>query len=118
MELIKVCKIQNEKIRESRFRFIVKIQFILSLWNPALNAIIERNAFNCIYSVVMQSDGNSFCGDVVSDILAQILQRKYVRIIIIMISILYNIIRKCYNNTVTIKPNFVSSLLFLCAVLL
>ena len=53
----------------------------------------------------MQSDGNSFCGDVVSDsliktsrdvdnILDQIYKGKYVRIIIMMILILYNIIRK------------------------
>ena len=58
-----------------------------------------------LYSV-MQSDGNSFDGDVVSDsfnktlrdednILELIFQSKYVRIIIMMILILYNIIRKC-----------------------
>ena len=57
-----------------------------------------------IYSV-MQSLGNSFCGDVVSvsfnktyrdedSILDQIFKIKYVRIIIMMILILYNIIRK------------------------
>ena len=54
---------------------------------------------------VMQLDVNSFCGDVVSgsfnktswdeDILDQINKRKYVRIIIMMILILYNILRKC-----------------------
>ena len=55
---------------------------------------------------VMQSDGNSFCGDVVSDsfnktsrdednILDQILKRKCVRISIRMILILFNIIWKC-----------------------
>ena len=54
----------------------------------------------------MQLDGNSFCGDVVSDsfnktswdednILAQIYDSKYFKIIIMMILILYNIIRKC-----------------------
>ena len=54
----------------------------------------------------MQSDGNSFCEDVVSEsfkktfrdednILYQIYKSKYVRIIIMMIVILYNILRKC-----------------------
>ena len=54
----------------------------------------------------MQSDGNSYCGYVVSDrfnkasrdednILEQIYKSKYVRIIIFMILILYNIIQKC-----------------------
>ena len=53
----------------------------------------------------MQSDGNSFCGDVVSDsfnktsrdednILEQIYKSKYVCIINMMILILYNILRK------------------------
>ena len=56
---------------------------------------------------VMQSDGNSFCGDVVSDsfnkasgdednILDQIYKSKYVRIIIMMILILYNIYENAY----------------------
>ena len=55
---------------------------------------------------VMQSDGNSFYGDVVSDsfnktswdednIADQIAKGIYVRIFIMMILILYNIIRKC-----------------------
>ena len=55
---------------------------------------------------VMQSDGNSFSGDVVSNncnktsrdednILDQIYKSKYVWIFIMMILILYNIIRKC-----------------------
>ena len=55
---------------------------------------------------VMQSDGNSFCGDVVSDsfnkqsrdennILDQIFKSTYVRIIIMTIFIPYDIIRKC-----------------------
>ena len=55
---------------------------------------------------VMKSDGNIFGGDVVSDsfnktsryednILEQINKSEYVRIIIMMILILYNIIRKC-----------------------
>ena len=54
----------------------------------------------------MQSDGNSFGGDVVSgsfnntfrdehNILDQIDKSKYVQIIFMMISILYNIIWKC-----------------------
>ena len=55
---------------------------------------------------VMQSDGNSFGGDVVLDsfnktfrdednILDQIYKSEYVRIIIMMILILYKMIRKC-----------------------
>jgi len=54
----------------------------------------------------MQSVGNSFGGDVVLDsfnktfweednILDQIYKSKYFRIIIMMISFLYNIIQKC-----------------------
>ena len=54
----------------------------------------------------MQSDGNSFCGDVVSDsfnkkfwdkdnFLDQIYKSNYVRNIIKMILIIYNIMRKC-----------------------
>ena len=54
----------------------------------------------------MQSDGNSIFGHVVLDsfnngsrdednILYQIYKSKYVRIIIMMISILYDILRKC-----------------------
>ena len=56
----------------------------------------------------MHSDGNSFCGDVVlnsfnkafrveDNILDQVYESKYVRIIIMMIFIIYiyNIIRKC-----------------------
>ena len=63
----------------------------------------------------MQSDGNSFCGDVVLDsfnkasrdedkILYQVYKSKYVRIYIMMILILFNIIRKCiqyYSSTKT-----------------
>ena len=55
---------------------------------------------------VMQSDGNSFCGDVVLDSfnktsrdednnIKQMYKSKYVFIIIFMILILFNIIRKC-----------------------
>ena len=58
---------------------------------------------------MMQSVGNSLCGDVVSksfnkkyrdedSILDQIYKKKYVRIIIMMILILYNIIRKCIQT--------------------
>ena len=77
----------------------------------------------------MQSDGNSFCGDVVLDsfnktsqdienILYQIYKSKYVRIIIMMILIFYNIIRNSILTlAVALKPNFKSSLL-LCAVFL
>ena len=64
--------------------------------------------YQSIYSV-MQSDGNSICGDVVSDsfnktsrdednILVQIYKSKYVRIIITMNLILDNIIRKCIQT--------------------
>ena len=53
----------------------------------------------------MQSDGNSFCRDVVSDnfnmtsrdednILEKICKSKYVRIIILMILFLFNLIHK------------------------
>ena len=71
--------------------------------------MIEKNAFkgyqHSTYSV-MQSDGHSFCGDVVlnsfnkasrdeDNILDQVWKSKYVRIYIIMILILYHIIRKC-----------------------
>ena len=62
---------------------------------------------------VMQSDGNSFGGDVVSDsfnktlrdeenILDQVYKSKYVRIFIIMILILHNIIRKLDNTIVAL----------------
>ena len=55
---------------------------------------------------VMQSDGNSFGGDVVSDsfnktfwdennILYQIYKNQYFRNMIMMISFLYNVILKC-----------------------
>ena len=55
---------------------------------------------------VMLSDGNSFCGDVVLNSfnkasrdedynLDKVYKSKYVRILIMMILILYNIIRKC-----------------------
>ena len=55
----------------------------------------------------MQSDGNSICGDVVSDsfnktprdeenILDQIYKSKYVRIIIMMIFILYTFYENAY----------------------
>ena len=55
---------------------------------------------------VMQSDGNSFYGDVVlesfndifrneDNILDQIYKSKCVQIIIMIILILYNVIRKC-----------------------
>ena len=65
----------------------------------------DHNYFKMDYSV-MQSDGNSIGGDVVSDsfnktlrdeenILEQIFKSQYGCINIIMILILYNIIRKC-----------------------
>ena len=55
---------------------------------------------------MVQSYGNSFCGDVVlnsfkkasqdeDNILDQVYKSKYVRIFIMMILILYNLIRKC-----------------------
>ena len=55
----------------------------------------------------MQSNGDSFCGDVVlnsfnkasrdeDNILDQVYKSKYVRIFIMMILILYNIIRNAY----------------------
>ena len=56
----------------------------------------------------MQSDGNSFSGDVVlgsfnktswdeTNMLDQIYKSKYVRINIMMILIVYNIVRKCIH---------------------
>ena len=51
-----------------------------------------------IYSVI-QSDGNSLYGDVVSDILEQIYKSKYDRIVILKILILYNINTKMHTNT-------------------
>ena len=68
-----------------------------------------KNRIEHLYSstyTVMQSDGNNFCGDVVSysfkkasrdedNLLYQIYKSKYVRTIIMMILILYNIIQKC-----------------------
>ena len=83
--------------------------------------------FSKVYSV-MQSDGNSFGGDLVLDSfnktfldednnLDQVYKSKYVLIISVMILILYNIMRKCILTTVAQKPNFMSSLL-LCAVVL
>ena len=71
----------------------------------------------------MQSDGNSFFGDVDLDsfdkesrdednIFDQIYENKYVWINSKMILTLYNITWKCYTNTtVALKPNFMSSLL-------
>ena len=61
------------------------------------------------YYSVMQSDRNSFYGDVVSNsfnkpsydednMLNQMYNSKYVHIIIIMILILFNIKRKCIIN--------------------
>ena len=79
-----------------------------------------------MYRAVIQLDGKSFCGDFVWDsfnkasrdednIVDQIYKSKYIRIIIIMISILYNIIKKMHTiTTVAIKPNFFSFFL-LCA---
>ena len=77
----------------------------------------------------MQSDGNSFCGDVVLDsfnktsldednfFFYHIFNSKDVRISNMMILIPYNITRKLTLHTVALKANFMSSLL-LCAVFL
>ena len=74
----------------------------------------------------MQSDGNSFCGDVVSynftktsrdeyNILYKIYKSKYVLIIIIMIIILYNIIQKCLLTIYkSAKTKFYEFLVVLC----
>ena len=70
---------------------------------------------------VMQSDGNSLCGDVIlnsfnkasrdeDNILDQVYESKYVRICIMMILIFFKIIRKS-NANVALNPNFMSSLL-------
>ena len=74
----------------------------------------------------MQSVGNSFCGDVVSESLNKTSQDddnnldqkykiKYVRTYHYDDFISLYLIRKCTNTTVTPKPNFMRSLL-LCAV--
>ena len=70
----------------------LEMQLLEKIWNKInnQNLNLKRNASDNTYSV-MQSDGNSFCGDVVSDsfnkrfrdedkILDQIYQNKYVRI--------------------------------------
>ena len=68
----------------------------------------------------MQSDGNSFCGDVVlnrfnkasrdeGNNLDQVYKSKCVWIFIMMILILYKIIKKFDNTTVALKHNFMSS---------
>ena len=89
-----------------RFRtvpiWLLQLQELPSLFHPpSAPPSISLHTFS-----VMQSDGNSIGGDVVSgsfnktsqdedNILNQIYKRKYnVRIIIVMISILYNIIQK------------------------
>ena len=71
----------------------------------------------------MQSDRNGFGRDVVFDsfnktsrdednILDKIYKSKYIRIILMMIFIIYNIIPKIHTNTtVALKPEFMSSLL-------
>ena len=82
-------------------------QLVLIIFTTFLRgqSLTWRNEENKFYSVI-QSDGNSLCGDVVSDsfnktfrykdnILDQICKSKYVRIIIMTILILYNITRKC-----------------------
>ena len=76
----------------------------------------------------MQSDGYSFCGDVVLDILNkasrdvdniqdQIYQIRYVRIFIMVILILYKIIWNCILiTTVALKLNFIEFLVVMCGI--
>ena len=65
--------------------------------------LIKKNNIRLLYYSVMQSDGNSYCGNVVlnsfnkesrneDNILDQIYKSKYFRIIFMMFYILYNII--------------------------
>ena len=78
---------------------------LLSLYKKTIDIITTRLLIFRRYSV-MQSDGNGFDGDVVSDsfnkasrdednLLDKIYNSKYIRLIIMMILIIYNIIRKC-----------------------
>ena len=76
-------------------------------WNIFLPFLILHDRIDIwLHYSVMQSDGYSFCRDVVLDscnktswdenrIFDQIYKIKYVRIIIMMILILHNILRKC-----------------------
>ena len=75
----------------------------------------------------MQSDGNSFFGDVVldsfnkasrgeDDILDQIYKSKYVWIIFRMILILSNYTKMPSITTAALKPNSMSSFLFMCCI--
>ena len=98
------------------------------LWKFIFLWTVPLNAPALIYSE-MQSDGNSFYGDVVMDslimtswdegnILDQIyIKAKCVRVIIMMILFLKTLYKIHINTTVARKPNFMSSLL-LCAVFL
>ena len=102
-----MCKydlIERERERENAF-------YDVFIFMEVLYFIVRRG--------VMQSDRNSFCRDVVSgsfnktswnedNILDQIYKSKYVRIIIMLILILYNILR---NTTLALKSNFMSLLL-------
>ena len=92
--------------------FIYGPSMYIYLWSIYVYFIYGPSMYNlsmvhlCTLYSVMQSDGNNFCGDVVSDsfnktfwdedhILDHIYKSKYVRIIIVMILIFYNIIHKC-----------------------
>ena len=93
----------------------------LTIFNRILQMQSTMNVrymhFSCVYTV-MQSDGNSFLGDVVlasrneNNISGQVCKSKYVRITFMIFLIPKNIIRKMLNNTtITLKPNSISSLL-------
>ena len=105
---------------------------VITMERAAISMVVYWDGYICSYKLtfiysVMQSDGNSFYGDVVSEsfkktsrdvdkILDQTYKSKYIRIIIMMILILYIHYTKIHTNTkVSLKPNFMSSLL-LCAV--
>ena len=95
----------------------------LPRWNIISVTFKGSHAQKVFFCGVRQSDGNSFCWDVVSDsfnetfwnedhILDQINKSKYVRIIIMMILILFNIILWCILTLpVALKPYFISSFL-------
>ena len=96
-------------------KIVKKLSQIYKSDDPYKNKSKGILTSHALYSV-MQSDGNSFCGDVFSDsfnkisrdedsILYPIYNIKYVRIIIMLILILYNFIRKCILTLQSTKPH-------------
>ena len=97
-----ICSKLFYKLEDFQYSEYIQFTETYPIFGKFSNSFIQN--VKLLYSV-MQSDGNSFCGDVVLDsfnktyrdednILDQIYKSKYVRIITMMILILYNIIRK------------------------